>query len=554
MSDSRFDYVNVRTWNTVNNPGFPEIDDSQVRVQYLDQRPSFGIAFSGGGTRSATATLGQLRALRTLGWLDQARYISANSGGTWTTVPFTYLPRTLSEDTFFGSYTAPDRVTDDYLKGKDSEQSMESMIIHSRLLDWRDLGRLAAVGASGGDESYANFVGRTFLERFGLHDREKFFSHETAINSILEGNARAADNACWLEATDFYLSRKGRPFMIVVGTLLSPDRRRFLVEATPLYVGVRNSSTVATDDGKQMPIGGGFVEPFGYDSKAPEERQLPNGRWRVKLKGGLHRDNLRYRFTLSDMIGMSSAAPAITLAERNIHTGVFPEFRHWAVDRQRVEGKGLVQDALELKHGDGGDIDNLALLPLLARKVENILVFINTRVPFAWNPDDQDVSGGKVVDDLVSLFLATDDNADIVVFEDGKRELTNLCAAFYEKKSAGRPLIHCQRYPIRDNPAFGIKGEKYAPNICWVYLDRSQDWINALPDDQGLGSVTVHLKNGTDKFADFPHYKTFLEHGNTLIDLDRERVRALADLTAWTVFESASYIAEGLRGASLRLD
>lgn len=64
--DDRFDRVNVRTWGTVRNPdSFPEMTDPRLEIPWLRDRPSFGIAFSGGGTRSASATLGQLRALAT---------------------------------------------------------------------------------------------------------------------------------------------------------------------------------------------------------------------------------------------------------------------------------------------------------------------------------------------------------------------------------------------------------------------------------------------------------------------------------------------------------
>lgn len=38
-------------------------------------RASVGVCFSGGGTRSLTASLGQLRALRALGLLDRVSYI-----------------------------------------------------------------------------------------------------------------------------------------------------------------------------------------------------------------------------------------------------------------------------------------------------------------------------------------------------------------------------------------------------------------------------------------------------------------------------------------------
>src|SRR6266576_3133183 len=45
-----------------------------------------GIAFSGGGTRSASATIGQLRGLRQNGWLGRVRYVTAVSGGSWAAV------------------------------------------------------------------------------------------------------------------------------------------------------------------------------------------------------------------------------------------------------------------------------------------------------------------------------------------------------------------------------------------------------------------------------------------------------------------------------------
>ncbi len=51
---------------TTGVPCFPETDA-------LANRPSLGLAFSGGGTRSATLTLGQLRGLHPAGFLARAR-------------------------------------------------------------------------------------------------------------------------------------------------------------------------------------------------------------------------------------------------------------------------------------------------------------------------------------------------------------------------------------------------------------------------------------------------------------------------------------------------
>ncbi len=544
--DNRFDYVNVRTWNTKGNPeSFPEVNDPGVAVPWLRNRPSFGIAFSGGGTRSAAATLGQLRALQTLGWIDQARYISANSGGSWTSVPFVFLPEGFDETRFLGPYIPPEEISDERLKADDHEHSMEGVIFRSRLVDPTDPDRLWSLFK--GDESYTDFVGTVFLERFGLHNRAKFFSsHDAALDAILRGNSD-------LRPEDFYLARERRPFLIVVGTLLSPVKERFLVEATPLYVGVRNEFRQASveEGSKEMLIGGGYVEPFGYDSNAPETDSLKGNRWRVGLKGGLLRTNKRHRFTLSDMIGMSSAAPAITLANKNIKTEIFPEFRHWAIDRQQVMSDAtLLQDAKELKHGDGGDIDNLALLPLLARKVENILVFINTRTPFSTEESCSRVTTKVLVDDLVSLFRPIEKHADNVVFADGEVQLSKICHEFLKLKRTGEPLVYCQRYEIKDNPRQGVRGGDYRPNICWVYLDRSEQWINLLPHNDAW-KCTQDLKNRRGDFKHFPHYATFGEEGSALIDLDRERVRALSNLTAWTLFKSAPYIVSKLPGASL---
>ena len=87
--------LTVRTWGmpgdgAVEQHDYPELSDSDtygvVRKRSGAERELVGFAFSGGGTRSASATLGQLRALHELGWLSEADYLSAVSGGSWTVI------------------------------------------------------------------------------------------------------------------------------------------------------------------------------------------------------------------------------------------------------------------------------------------------------------------------------------------------------------------------------------------------------------------------------------------------------------------------------------
>ncbi|MEZ4473341.1 MAG: hypothetical protein R3F60_21645 [bacterium] len=61
-----------------------------------------GLALSGGGSRTAAATIGVLRTLRDAGLLGQVRVISAVSGASWCAVPFTYLPEAFDEGVFLG--------------------------------------------------------------------------------------------------------------------------------------------------------------------------------------------------------------------------------------------------------------------------------------------------------------------------------------------------------------------------------------------------------------------------------------------------------------------
>ena len=384
-----------------------------------------------------------------------------------------------------------------------------------------------------------------------------FTFHDKALQAVLKANKD-------LSQENFYTVSRERPYPVIVGSLRVPLKgdpeksELFLLEATPLYTGVRNEFNVPSGKKSQpteILIGGGYVESLGYDSYEPEENESNNGLWEVQLEGKKSRgrisSNKRYRFTLSDVIGMSGAAPAILIADKGVHLEVFPEFRHWAVDRKKVmSDDNLRNKAKELKHGDGGDIDNLALMPLLARKVKNILVFINTSVPFSENANCSRVSTEIMVDDVISLFRPVEDLKNNVVIEDQDgKELEALCQAFSKRKTEGKPLVYCNTYNIRDNHRQAIRGEGYRPAVCWVYLDRTNEWIEKL--NASGGKKTTDLKKGKGDFDHFPHYKTFIEKKTKLIDLNRERVHALSNLTAWTVLRSKDYLAEKMAGASL---
>jgi len=542
------DVVNVRTWDIEAGSGAapPELADDTLAVPWLRDRPSFGIAFSGGGTRSAAASLGELRALHDLGWLSRARYISANSGGSWVTVPYTFLPLSIDEERFLGEYVPPGKLDNDSLRPPETDPLAFGTAIHNAATigDILELGR--------GDEAYSDIVASIFLQPFGLHENEKFFTfHQGALERVLAANPA-------LGKDDFHIvERDDRPYLIVTGVMIGQQMSKepdeyFPIEMTPLYTGIRGRFEFEKD-GETVVVGGGYVESLGYDSYEPQGAAV-DGRWQVRLTGLLSRGDKpvgdRYRFTLSDVIGASSAAPLATLSRNSVPNFLFPEFRHWAIDREAINlaDESVRRRADEFQHGDGADMDNLALAPLLARKTENILVFINSADSFH-KPSSGcgDVTEEHITDDVISYFRNTGVLTNNIVFDDADVELEKICEAYAMQQAAGEPLVYCQPYDVIANARHGIV--PYRASICWAYLDRADNWIERL--DHASGGLVAELYDGEGSFDNFPHYLTFAEHGIALIDLNRERVIALSNLAAWAVRESADYIAESLVGAEL---
>lgn len=347
---------------------------------------------------------------------------------------------------------------------------------------------------------------------------------------ILKGNKKRNDRY-YLTEGDFYLAREKRPYLIVGATILrlgndTHNTRKIHCEYTPLYTGVRSFFDRAGRSGKQ--IGGGYVETFAYDSRNPSEQQRTDGRWKVKV------GRRRYRFTLSDMIGSSGAAPREILDKLLLKNIGFPEFHHWP-----ISDIGKI-DEEEYAHGDGGHLENLGIMPLLARKVKNIIVFINGKTPF--NADEGQYSGSiralfEPVDDFeIQDILKGQQKFDVnIVFEE--RKLEPLLDAFKERQSKGETLIHWDEYEVKQNDNYKIR--PYTARICWIYNDKVENWNKKLGQSNDLGVKKIFE---SQEFSNFPHYRTFLQNPPKIIDLSKRQVSALAHLSCWNVCQYADKI------------
>ena len=419
-------------------------DKNQIRVWYFENpyrdnwpeekfrnimlRKNIGLAFSGGGIRSATATLGQLRSFHRLGYLKDVRYIGCISGGSWAVLPWMYAPSTVSDDDFFGHYTAPRDISEEDMRnsfaGRNSSLFMRSLgslefVNKENILKILNQSRMP--GNTQQDETFGKLLGQDLLKPLGLYsdNHQKYATYTRAYrDTILERN----DD---LKATDFNCIEHDRPFYIANAAgidwnfvtqletffkkysdkgLTPKDYPLYPFEFTPIYSGIN----VRYED-RQGPqafrFGGGYIENFGFDAKDPAGK-LDNNFVEVKNKRNHN------RLSVQDIMATSGAAPAFhalmakcltnaadaaaffadvlslggtTGATNSMgkitdivkqFTKVFPKFYYWQIERN----KNVMSEHLHF--GDGGFVDNYGIMQLLRRDVKNIVVMINSETAF----------------------------------------------------------------------------------------------------------------------------------------------------------------------------
>lgn len=543
---SRFWTIPADDYLKPGRPAFPE-----DALPELAKRDDIGLAFSGGGTRSATMTLGQLRGLQRLGWLERVRYVSAISGGAWAAIPFTFSKRSLDE--LLGPYAAPADLTIELVKGPAlgalgvaiAESSLlsgalregpaEYLAIRSRQSGVSDpllsqlvnlTSRLRREGERD-DKTYARMLGRVFID--GLV--EPAASGQSFSWNGITTNEMATLNPGRLGPV--VVAHGDRPFLIASGSMVSarPDYETPLlmpVEYTAMYVGVRQQFG---------PFGGSYVWPWAYDPKgvgtATPDGAHP-GEGVVEVRVGKDR-----RLSLADVAASTGAAPEVPIlngaglggslgAKVQAAAMFFPQFNHLAL--RNGETPAFVPD---IPHADGGGIDNLGIMPLLARQVHNIIVFNNSSTRLA-------EENGEMQALFIPNATATtsDDTRGNDVFDAAKWDV--LRAALADAREHQRPQVFCDRgWSVKPNRRFNIRAYNNL-SICFIYNATAMAWENALPAPVRALVVDPDKPPTAERLDHFPYYKTFGQNKNHLIQLKSRQVTLLANLTSWIVTQPST--------------
>jgi len=537
------DELNVKTWKVPasNKFDFPEEKDPELKYEPIIGRLAnkrCGVAFSGGGTVSAALAPGFIKALIDLGVMENVSYISGVSGGTWGTAAYCYAQSQAAKEAYYGGVLPPNEITKDTVP---PDGSMIKANTQAPIAKYA----LANFAAGRGHNSFTDAVGEIFLKPFGLHfrDTKYFTTNQDAMNAILKRNPHLTED-------QFIFLTDGSPYYIMNGTLLTPpqsitvkteqevkDKKKLVAtpaifdgtftdypfEFTPLYCGIKGNQ--GADTTGQI-LGGAYAESFGTDT---EVKLQEDGNPCVDVT----KQNPLKPFNLSAPVGTSGSAVEQLITENSdFLSKALPAFNYWNPNDKKM----ITQ---QYYFGDGGISENTGVGALLARKIDNIVLFITE--PFDLTPLTHrkceagqrsfghnqmaklfgaPISKKGIEDpyyDATTQFFKTDD----FLKAGGLRD------QLIEKKANLEPVIVTGTYDVQQNKHFGIEGGWQA-TITWVIVDTCKEF-----NDQ----IDASLKNSDGSLIkeidNFPVLCTFGQNLTHLIQLTNPQANLLASQAYW---------------------
>ncbi len=500
--------IRVQTWAEAPEDHHPE----------WKRRPPAAICISGGGSRSLAAGMGQLRELQRHGLLDCVRYLSCVSGGGWAGAPFTYWSAGPSSDAdLLGPYTAPEHIT---LAGLDQLPSTRLASGAPEHFGLRMVLNMV-LHLFNGHEVWDLTVTEVFLAQFGISLHQATTASASDIERIQNANPG-------VDLPTFTLPRADRPCLLLSTTLSWPNELEHAEQwvqftASPLSIGVAGGLKILTDEGQTRTVGGGYIETWAFGCGAPASPASP---WPANPATVEVAPPSSWT-GIGDLSGMGSSAYATTLDR--FSTWYSPARQSWPLPGGTAHTYPM---------NDGGTLDNYAILPLLSRDVERILLFINSYTELGMAPPREIAANQQIDPYLPAMFGITDAYPHNQVFDSS--EYDALVRELQRQKFDGKPVVATTKHVTLANPWWGVAAGKTV-EITWVYNDAAQDWQDRLSLE-----VQAALTDGT--FPNFPFYKTAFEPGGGLLGLPARDVNLLADLSAWVVREKHAHFRRALEG------
>ena len=496
----------------------------------VEPPPLTGVCFSGGGTRSYAATMGQLRGLTKAGLMPEIGYVSAVSGSAWIIAPYCYHSDSVGESELLGIHRDPDQ-----LALGDLETLEPTSLGWAATLDFaRHLAESRERHAGQPSEVWNDAIGTTFLKPYGLYDANRPTGFTWSELSVADIRRRVPALG---ESIPHVVSRSSyRPYPILHATLNWPDDQRdpwesnrVGFELAPLGVGTPSALTLESPRHGPHRVGGGFIEPCGFGSAMPAEPPTPDGLVLV--------DAPERPLSLAEAVGASSA-----FSTPNRDLRMYPHATCWPID---LAGHAGVEPATSEAFSDGGDSENYGLIALLRRRVGAVVVFVNSVWPLSleydpsgWPADTSEISPPhRTVDPfLPPLFGAPSPRFhQNQVFDTA--DFAPLIEALQAAKRRGETVLAMTTHTVRANAWWGLEGG-WDVRVCWVYNEYVERWGKQLPQPIRRAVADGRLPSPEGPVARFPHFLTQGQNPGALIQLSPIQVNLLAHLSCWNVVEN----------------
>ncbi len=536
--------------------------------RYSPASHPIGVCFSGGGPRAMTAGMGQMRGLMQTPLYPSIGAISCVSGGSWFGAIFTFASPSVSESVLMGQYRQPGDITlDNAAMLAETNLAFGLTQINNGLVT-KSLTESVLHGVPG-NRLWARLINDGMLGNVDINDVNKFFS--------MDGNSVARivqNNTPGLTASDFYVMRKDRPFFLACATQVYPVSDHLIMrqfEYSPLYAGT--PQFFPSGGSPNGAFGGGYVQNFAFDSSNP---QKPDAKGLVTVDAPLH------RFTISDVMGSSGAAPG-SILDAHGFPSLFAEFHYWdprdagAVPDPTVEKMSIV---------DGGDLENTGIVALLRRQYPVIVVCVNTSAPmtaamttdkglyegidyqitslFGYNPPETQATREvrhpvrkhgqpQSAEPLVSV-PAEQQAPNVLKLSIPQQPIQVFPQADWPavrdglKKAlaAGGPVYTISEHQIYDKNPFAIS--PYPNNgkvkVVWLYNQRIAQWVSQLQPDV---AAFLDSTKKTEFMANFPNYDTVNQNSDILgikelLMYTPRQINLLADMWTWAILQIAGEI------------
>lgn len=550
-------------------PKFPEDEFQEIK-----SRPSIGICFSGGGTRSAVASLGIMRALKRMGYEGRIKYISSVSGGSWFSTAYTYLPNNVSDMDFFGERLGISEIN----KTRKLRENTDSSDFLRAASKTPTVPGLLFKYPNPFGANWFRATSKIYLEPFGLYSEntKKYFTWSK------ESRDRILNKNTFLSEENFNIVEKPRPYFIAGGTVSTQDILEKLVsmfwflkyppiwttplltklgviaalirfapdilstfdrkldkmaqaEMTPLYYGVFSENNLSST---------GFIESFGINKSyhglfVDTQSNPPGDGYYLRPIKNVHAMN-----TLSNIVGATSAFFGIMSLPRKRFRSAKSSLFSSDTSYFPITNPG--EKKVKCKIIDGGYIENTGIMPLLRRKVERIIVCNNSSESFSKNIDKKISDSGmdfsnlkygdlvRCIPTAITYLFDVQRDIDEVNYDDFLQRKTNhvflnenkdlerMCKGFLENKSAYGVTFHKEKYQVIEN--INYKTKKYEVEIIWFLLDSSQEWDAEMTSDFISKFDNQEIKDSLKKFPNFETNRT---------NLSKEEISLLANFTDW---------------------